>query len=217
MAVSYFNSSVMTSLDGIIWTLGNIVHQGFWSSVTYGNGLFVAVATSGDNQVKTSPDGIMWTARTAAEQNNWTSVAYGNGQFVAVAYDGVKRVMTSTDGISWTASTATEQNFWTSVTYGNSQFVAVAKDGTHQVMNALANQVATLTLTGNANNHADANDVSDITFDFDDSAFMNGNAANVINGTGPASSALGVDFDGSGDGLCFPVTTPSNKVAVICL
>jgi hypothetical protein len=67
-----------------------------WFSVTYGNGLFVAVATSGTgNRVMTSPDGITWTARTSAADNSWFSVTYGNGLFVAVAISGTgNRVMT---------------------------------------------------------------------------------------------------------------------------
>ena len=66
-----------------------------WSSVTYGNGLFVAVAFSGSgtNRVMTSPDGVTWTARAAAEANYWFSVTYGNGLFVAVAEDGTNQVM----------------------------------------------------------------------------------------------------------------------------
>ncbi|MFC1616271.1 DUF2341 domain-containing protein [Patescibacteria group bacterium] len=56
--------------------------------------------------------------------------------------------------------------------------------------------VATLTLTGNATNHLDANDVADITFEFQDGAFITiPDADNVTNATGPASSSLGVDFD----------------------
>jgi len=77
-----------------------------WESVTYGNGLFVAVAQSGTNRVMTSTDGETWTPRTAAEENQWQSVTYGNGLFVAVASDGTNRVMTSTDGETWTPRTA---------------------------------------------------------------------------------------------------------------
>jgi hypothetical protein len=33
-----------------------------WSSVTYANGQYVAVADSGTNRVMTSPDGVTWTA-----------------------------------------------------------------------------------------------------------------------------------------------------------
>ena len=67
-----------------------------WQSITYGNGLFVAVAATGTNRVMTSPDGVTWTARSATGDDNiWTSVTYGNGLFVAVADDGTNRVMTA--------------------------------------------------------------------------------------------------------------------------
>ena len=105
-----------------------------WRSVTYGNGLFVAVSISGTNRVMTSPDGITWTARSASEANSWYSVTYGNGLFVAVSTDGTNRVMTSPDGITWTARSASEANSWNSVTYGNGLFVAVAYTGTNRVM-----------------------------------------------------------------------------------
>ena len=107
-----------------------------WTSVTHGDGLFVAVASSGINRVMTSPDGISWTVRSAAEANLWHSVTYGNGLFVAVSVDGTNRVMTSPDGITWTTRLATEANSWYSVTYGNGLFVAVASNGTNRVMYA---------------------------------------------------------------------------------
>jgi hypothetical protein len=99
-----------------------------WFGVTYGNGLFVAVAGSGTNKVMTSPDGVTWTARSAPS-SNWTSVTYGNGLFVAVGTTGANRVMTSPDGITWTARTAAASNDWEYVTYGNGTFVAVATSG----------------------------------------------------------------------------------------
>ena len=68
-----------------------------WVSVCYGNGLFVATATTGTgNCVMTSPDGINWTIRSSAADNKWNSVTYGNGLFVAVSSNGTgNRVMTS--------------------------------------------------------------------------------------------------------------------------
>jgi hypothetical protein len=87
----------MTSPDGINWTLRTSAADNQWISVTYGNGLFVAVAYSGTgNRVMTSPDGINWTLRTSAADNQWRAVTYGNGLFVAVAQTGTgNRVMTS--------------------------------------------------------------------------------------------------------------------------
>ena len=100
----------MTSPDGITWTSRTPAADNDWQSVTYGNGLFVAVSNNlvGNisNQVMTSPDGITWTARTSAANNYWISVAYGNGLFVAVSVTGTgNRVMTS-GVIGLTARTA---------------------------------------------------------------------------------------------------------------
>ena len=122
------------ALIGNIWRAQSATEDSGWRSVTYGNGVFVAVANSGTNRVMTSPDAVTWTPRAAAEANYWNSVTYGNGVFVAVAEDGENRVMTSTDGVTWTARTAAEANSWRSVTYGNGVFVAVASDGSNRVM-----------------------------------------------------------------------------------
>jgi len=99
-----------------------------WTGVTYGNGLFVAVSSTGvANVVMTSPDGITWTSRTSGNTTAWQGVTYGNGLFVAVA---TNKVMTSPDGITWTPRTSANNNTWQSVTYGNGLFVAVAISGT---------------------------------------------------------------------------------------
>ena len=114
--------------DGVTWSTQTSAADNSWKSVTYGNGLFVAVAYSGTgNRVMTSFDGLTWTSRTSAVDNNWLSVTYGNGLFVAVSSNGTgNRVMTSPDGITWTSRTSAADNDWTSVTYGNGLFVAVA-------------------------------------------------------------------------------------------
>ena len=124
----------MVNKTGAMWTARSAAEANGWRSVTYGDGLFVAVASSGTNRVMTSPDGINWTARSAAEANSWRSVTYGDGLFVAVAFDGTNRVMTSPDGINWTARSAAEANGWIYITYGNGLFVAVSGDGTNRVM-----------------------------------------------------------------------------------
>ena len=114
---------------GTNWTSRTSAADNYWRGVTYGNGLFVAVAYSGiGNRVMTSPDGINWTTRTSAADNDWRSVTYGNGLFVAVASSGIgNRVMTSPDGITWTIRTSAADNDWRSATYGNGLFVAVAE------------------------------------------------------------------------------------------
>src|SRR5690606_19101913 len=59
---------------GETWTARTSAEGNQWYSITYGNGLFVAVAPSGTNRVMTSPDGITWIPRTTPEANSWRSV-----------------------------------------------------------------------------------------------------------------------------------------------
>jgi uncharacterized protein (TIGR02145 family) len=121
----------MSSPDGINWTSRSSAADNSWTSVTYGDGLFVAVSNDGvGNRVMTSPDGVNWTSRVSAADNSWMSVVYGDGLFVAVSSDGTgNRVMTSPDGINWTSRTSATDNMWYSVTHGNGLFVAVSYDG----------------------------------------------------------------------------------------
>jgi hypothetical protein len=138
---------LLSSSDlGLTWTQRTIP-IGNWASVTYGNGIFVAVsfaypyAVAGDTakRVMTSPDGITWTARTipdAAVGNGWSDITFGNGLFVAVSNSGSgKRIMTSPDAITWTLQTAAVDNNWNAITYGIGKFVAVSSTGDgNQVM-----------------------------------------------------------------------------------
>jgi hypothetical protein len=114
----------MTSSDGISWTSRTSAADSTWSSITYGNGLFVAVASGG---TMTSPDGIVWSSITSIA-GLWQSITYGNGLFVAVGSSGI--VMTSPDGSTWTARTGAASNDWQSITYGNGLFVAISSTGT---------------------------------------------------------------------------------------
>lgn len=127
-----FCSSYLAYSQGIDWQSINQGSDLNYTSVTYGNGLYVAVASSGvDKRVMTSPDSKNWTARNTPSENQWQSVTFGNGLFVAVSTNGSgNRVMSSSDGINWTLRTSAADNQWQSVTFGNGLFVAVAKSGT---------------------------------------------------------------------------------------
>ncbi len=134
------------------WTSRTAAEANSWQSVTYGNGLFVAVSSDGANRVMTSPDGITWTARTAAEANSWKAVTYGNGQFVAVSSDGTNRVMTSPDGITWTARAHVGVNpTWTSVFHGNGMYVAVGNNNSPRIMSS-PDGITWTSRAGGANN-----------------------------------------------------------------
>lgn len=103
VAVSANSAEVMTSPDGINWTLRSAAIESRkvkWSSSL---GLFVAVDPGGTNPVQTSPDGINWTQRTLPDQN-WNDLVWAEelGLFVAVSSGGTDNVATSPDGINWT-------------------------------------------------------------------------------------------------------------------
>jgi hypothetical protein len=102
-----------------------------WEAVTYGDGKFVAVASSGDgNRVMTSTNGNYWTSRTSASNGNWQGITYADNQFVAV---GSNAVMTSPDGVTWTSRTAPTGE-WQAITNCGGLFVATATWGSNYVM-----------------------------------------------------------------------------------
>ncbi len=115
--------------DGSVWTARTMPSSQQWKSVTYGNGLFVAVAQS-SSIAASSTNGINWTTRTMPSSQSWYSIAYGNGVFVAVANTGSNAAATSTDGINWIARTLPTSQNWNSVTFGNGIFIAVGSIGT---------------------------------------------------------------------------------------
>jgi hypothetical protein len=118
----------MTSSDGAVWTSRTSAADNTWQCIAYGNGLFVAVSSTGEgNRVMTSSDGTTWDSRPSAADNSWLSVTYGNGLYVAVSASGANRVMTSSDGTTWASRSSPSQQ-WSGVTYGNGLFVAVAPD-----------------------------------------------------------------------------------------
>jgi hypothetical protein len=159
-----------------------------WYSVTYGNGLFVAVGGSGTgNRVMTSPDGINWTTRNSAANNAWVNVGYGDGLFVAVAVSGTgNRVMTSPDGINWTIRNSAANNDWRSVVYGNGMFVVVGR-GTNNPRVMISGKTETNALAHN-NIYQGGIDVRGAT-----STFSNG-----INLTGGCFAVDGVCIGGGG-------------------
>ena len=94
-------------------------------SITYGNGMFVAVGNSGN--IVTSTDGITWTRQTSPISARLWLVTYGNGMFVVFSDSG--SIVTSTDGITWTKQTSPVSTRLESITYRNGMFVAVGNSG----------------------------------------------------------------------------------------
>jgi hypothetical protein len=122
---------------GSLWSRPVSGLSGDWGGVTYGSGLFVAIAHdippldfSGPvNLVSTSQDGITWTSGTLPVYSFWSGVVYGNGLFAAFGNNssfgtGANTVVTSLDGITWSTQTPTTFAI-SNVAYGNRTFVAL--------------------------------------------------------------------------------------------
>ena len=123
------------------WTAELAGADSEWNAVTYGDGVYVAVAdvaATGLQHVMTSTDAISWTARNASVASTWNAVAYGNGVYAAVSNAGL--VMSSPDAINWTTRTASSASPWTSMTYGAGIFLAVATAGASSVITPLVDE-----------------------------------------------------------------------------
>ena len=95
-------SFIRSSPDGINWTVRTPSEAMWFQAISYGNGLFVAVARFGTNRIMTSPDGITWTSRTTSVNPQFSGVAYGNGIWVAVSdFSPGGTTFTSYDGLNW--------------------------------------------------------------------------------------------------------------------
>lgn len=122
--------TVVTSPDGVTWTVRSSGSTNNLNGVGFGNGIFVAVGAHGT--VLTSPDGVTWTTRISGSANDLNGVAYGNGFFVVVGGNGYNigsTLLTSSTGISWTSRTTGITASLYGVGFGNGTFVVVGYGG----------------------------------------------------------------------------------------
>jgi hypothetical protein len=131
-SVSYGNGTfvavgndILTSPDGVTWTLRNSGTDASLRGVTYGNGAFIAVGDNGT--ILTSPNGVTWTLRNSGTDMSLHGVAHGNGTFIAVGDNGT--ILTSPNGVTWTLRNSGTDVSLQGVTYGNGTFVAVGYSG----------------------------------------------------------------------------------------
>lgn len=89
--------TILTSPDGIDWTVRESGIRETLDGVAYGGGLYVAYGPRAF--VLTSPDGMDWTRVTLPDgAGPVQDMAYGSGQFIGVTYSGWVR---SADGAAW--------------------------------------------------------------------------------------------------------------------
>ncbi len=114
---------------GLTWMLFDMPVFGNWNSITYGNGIFLAVdhISNSSNIAATSSDGALWAKRTLPYSGCWMSVAYGNGMFVATAMNSNISAI-SLDGIDWMQESLPASAAWSALGYGNGSFVALVQN-----------------------------------------------------------------------------------------
>jgi hypothetical protein len=133
LAVTQAGNGVYTSSNGTAWNSFSSLGMNA-TSVTFGNGLFVAtgINVAGTTYyIKTSTDGTTWSTVYSGNYG-FSDVTYDNGRYVAVGYDssGHKSAIYSTDGANWTAVPTANDTWWSAVAFGNNSYVAVPKSGT---------------------------------------------------------------------------------------
>ena len=91
------DGQIYTSGDAVTWTLAySTINGATWTSVTFGNGRFVAVAiTTAFNNIMYSISGTEWTQLAAATSSSFFGITHGNGLYVAVGYDGATMLSSS--------------------------------------------------------------------------------------------------------------------------
>jgi hypothetical protein len=127
VAISYGDKAAY-SADGINWSSATLPSSAEWRSVTYGNGMFVAITCNSDKAAY-STDGVNWSSATLPSSAVWYSVTYGNGIFVAVAFNSNKATY-SVDGINWSPVILPSTSTYVSVVYGDDKFVVITLEDT---------------------------------------------------------------------------------------
>ena len=113
--------TILTSTDGVNWTIRTSGTIYWLDGVTCGNNTFVVVGYGGT--ILTSTDGASWIIRTSGTTKDLYGISFANNTFVTVGDAGT--ILTSPDGVNWTIRTSGTTTDLNGVTYGNNTFVAV--------------------------------------------------------------------------------------------
>lgn len=121
---------VIVSPDGVSWTAvpAANVFNAKWTSIAFGNGLFVAKSYQGGPSFMYSTDGENWTAGDVANyySGDGENIFYAGGNFVA---GGGADIYASEDGDTWSTLASSVPHGIVGLAYGNGTFVTV-QDGT---------------------------------------------------------------------------------------
>jgi hypothetical protein len=131
-------TSAFSTNGGISWTAGGSVGSGTFTSIAYGQGVWVAITTGATTTRISTDGGQTWTAGGALPATStWISVAYGANKFVAVSSDGaVDPAYSVNGGVTW--SSVGETGYFgsgtvTAVRYGQGVFVVTQSSSNNMV------------------------------------------------------------------------------------
>jgi hypothetical protein len=128
IALGSSGTSAFSTNGGISWATGGSVGSGTFTSIAYGQGVFVAITTGATTTRISTDGGQTWTAGGALPASStWISIAYGANKFVAVSSNGaVDPAYSVNGGVTWSSTGETGyfvSGTVTSVRYGQGVFV----------------------------------------------------------------------------------------------
>jgi hypothetical protein len=125
--------TIFSSANGSTWIDRSLDESiGDFYSVSFGNGIFVAVSIRTTEQLQesvilTSFDGSTWNVAKEYPLPVWY-ITYGNGLFIAVGDSGT--ILSSSDGSTWEHQSTGTTARLTSAEWGAGTFVVVGEGGT---------------------------------------------------------------------------------------
>lgn len=126
------------SIDGVSWETMTMPFSGSWSSITYGNGRFLATASYAasesdpttfeeTNKCAYSLDGIHWEVSVLPFTGTWGYASYGNNTFIAMR-DNSTVIARSPDAITWDYSFVSKNSINTCSIFGGDRFIALTNN-----------------------------------------------------------------------------------------
>jgi len=128
IALGSNGSTAYSDNGGITWNAGGSLGAGTWSSIAYGQGVWIAIVTGGTTTRVSTDGGITWSAGGALPASStWVSITYGANKFVAVSSSGaVNPAFTVNAGTTWSSTGVSGyigSGTTTTVHYGQGMFV----------------------------------------------------------------------------------------------
>lgn len=123
--------------------LSQMVTDGNFVDIAYGNGVYVAISSKNNyaGYSRSQSDACQWKSSTLPsdlrneQPCSWCSVAYGNNMFVAIAENTETFAYSLDGGIEWIRSSLPCSTSWKKIIYGDGRFIAVGNDD-HKIITA---------------------------------------------------------------------------------